>query len=213
MNAVLLAFESVMALVALILVVLWLRDPNGPYEAWAFVSLLFGGTFVEIFRRWLSSRAELPRQELSPDLVLTPINERGSNIRSEDKSGFFVQVRFHLKATADADILDLDLDYCNSSYFPTEEDVLVDGQDIGTDRYGRLRTPIHLTKGHIRRITLIRRFPKEPHVADYGNVLITAEASFLAHREVERKEWRFKLAPGGELKPVEARRPIAPIVA
>lgn len=141
-------------------------------------------------------------QEPMADLVLTPINDQGSNIRVETEKGFFVQARFHLKSTADAEVLDVDLKYCFGSrayYTSMGKDVLVNGINIGTDNFDKIQSAIHFKRGQSHRITVIRRFPKKPYVEDYGTVTVSVETNFLAHPEFQRKEWTFALSAGGAL--------------
>lgn len=49
--------------------IMWLRNPAGPYESMTFLALLFGGTMVELVRRFLPdgpAEAPRPRQSDAP---------------------------------------------------------------------------------------------------------------------------------------------------
>jgi hypothetical protein len=140
------------------------------------------------------------------DLILDPINTHGSNIcgERESENHYFVQLIFYIRSTEDAEILNIDFDYGDSRYLTIQKDVLVDREDVGVDIYYKLQSPISLRQGQARRITVIKRFPLEPPVEDYGNVLILADVNFPTQRGIIHKEWKFRLAPGGELQPVAA---------
>lgn len=57
---VLLAIECVALLTAVILGIIWIQNPSGPYEPIIFVTLLLGSSVVEFIRRTLSSAERRP---------------------------------------------------------------------------------------------------------------------------------------------------------
>jgi hypothetical protein len=143
-------------------------------------------------------------QMLSGDIIIEPINATGSNkrVRSLREEHFTVQINFHIKASMDCEILNCDFEYNDSEYLTIAQYIFIDGEEVKLNYYAKLDKRILITRGYIKHITLIKRFPLKPHVDDYGNVLISIDVSFLKNLDITHKKWNFKLAPGGELLPV-----------
>jgi hypothetical protein len=55
-NRVLFYIEIISIAVALVFGVLWIRNPNGPYEPITFIALLLGSSVVELIRRYLPTK-------------------------------------------------------------------------------------------------------------------------------------------------------------